>query len=61
MHKPYAHTLTPADRHFISRWLLGISAIFGTLTLLIVGTAVARHYHGFDRQNATTAMQAGQR
>jgi len=61
MQKPFAHTLTPADRQFISRSLIRISAIFGTLTLLIVGIAVASHYRDIDRQNVTAAVQASRR
>jgi hypothetical protein len=61
MHKPFAHTLTSADRQFISRWLIGISATFGTLTLLIVGIVVASHYRDIDRQNGPAAMQASGR
>jgi hypothetical protein len=61
MQRPFAHTLTPADRHFISRWLLGISAIFGTLTLLIVGIAVATHYRDAGAKTETTAMRASGR
>jgi hypothetical protein len=61
MQRPFAHTLTPADRHLISRWLLGISAIFGMLTLLIVGVAVATHYRGADTATETAATQASER
>jgi hypothetical protein len=61
MYKPYAHTLTPADRHIVSRWLLGISATVGTLALLAVGFAIANHHGDTDRQNETAALQASQR
>jgi hypothetical protein len=64
MHEPYAHTLSPVDRQFISRWLLRISATFGALTLLVVGFAIANHHGDTDRQNETSetaAMQANQR
>jgi hypothetical protein len=61
MHEPYAHTLTPADRNIVSRWLLGISAAVGTLTLLAVGIAIVNQHRGPDRPNETAAMQANQR
>jgi hypothetical protein len=61
MHEPYAHTLTPADRHIVSRWLLGISATVGTFTLLVVAIAIANQHRGPDRQNETAAMQASER
>jgi hypothetical protein len=44
MHKPFAHTLTATDRKFISRWLLGISAVYGALALLVVAIAVIGHF-----------------
>jgi hypothetical protein len=61
MHEPYAHTLTPSDRQFISRWLLGISATVGTLTLLVVGIAIANQHRDPDMPNETAAIQASQR
>lgn len=50
MHKPFEHTLTPADRIIVQKWLVGASLFVASTTLLILGFAIADH-----RRNALTA------
>jgi hypothetical protein len=56
MHRPFVHTLTASDRHFISRWLLAISTICGALTLLILGMAIVGQV-GTDRHGEIAVMR----
>jgi hypothetical protein len=43
VHQPFKHTLTPADREVIEKCFVGMSMLFGTITLLIVGLLLALH------------------
>jgi hypothetical protein len=56
MRRPFEHTLTPADRLVISKWLLGMSALYGTLALVVVGFVTASHYRVIATSNETAAV-----
>jgi hypothetical protein len=53
--RPYEHTLTPADRIVFQKWLVGTSAFWGVVTLLIIGVAIATHDRTETAQNETAA------
>jgi hypothetical protein len=53
--RPYEHTLTPADRMVLQRWLVGTSAFWGVVTLLIIGVAVVSHDRRATASNETAA------
>ena len=56
MRRPFEHTLTPADRIFFEKCLLGASAVYGSLTLLIVGFVIASHDRTVATRAETTAV-----
>ena len=56
MRRPFEHTLTPADRIFFQKCLLGASAFYGSLTLLIVSFVIASHGRTIATQTETTAV-----
>jgi hypothetical protein len=56
MDKPYAHTLTPADRAFALKWLIGIVVFYGTIVLVVIGTIAADRYLGVPRPQQTAAV-----
>jgi len=49
MDKPYAYTLTPADRALAWKWLLGMAAFYGTIALVVFGIIAAEGYLGVPR------------
>jgi hypothetical protein len=53
--RPYEHTLTPADRMVLQRWLVGTSAFWGVVTLLIIGIAIVGHDRTGSMQAETAA------
>ena len=52
--RPYHLTLTPSDRAVFEKWLLGTSAFWGVVALLIVGVGIANHQGAATAQNDTT-------
>jgi hypothetical protein len=56
MNRPYKHTLTQADRIVFQKWLIGTSAFWGLVTLLIIVSAIASHDRRTAIQNETTAQ-----
>jgi hypothetical protein len=59
MRKPFEHTLTPADRIVFQKCLVRASVFYGSLTLLIIGFAIASHYGAINTQNDTAAISWG--
>ena len=56
MDKPYAHTLTPADRALAWKWLVGIAVFYGTIALVVIGIIAADRYLGVPRPQETAAV-----
>jgi hypothetical protein len=56
MRKPYEHTLTPADRIVFQKWLVGTSAFWGVVTLLVIGVAIANHDRTATALDETTSV-----
>ena len=59
MHKPFKHTLTPTDRIIVEKWLVGAFILFGAITFLIIGFAMADHHSALTAANETAAVQSG--
>jgi hypothetical protein len=56
MDKRYAYTLTPVDRAFALKWLVGIAVFYGTIALVVIGVIAAGRYLGVPRPQETAAV-----
>lgn len=53
MRKPFEHTLTPDDRVVFSRWLFGVTVLYGAVAI-IIGLILAGMHLVPDRIQQTT-------
>jgi hypothetical protein len=58
MNGPYEHTLTPADRVVFQKWLMGISAFWSLITLLVIGVAIASHDRAATQTETAAAVRS---
>jgi hypothetical protein len=58
MRRRFQYTFTPTDRHVYQQWLVGVSAFYGCIMLLIVGVLVIRSYSGHAGNETALALQS---
>jgi hypothetical protein len=59
MNEPFKYTITPADRATYIKWLTGMSALYGVLTLVAVGgVLISEHFVYTRTQTATASITA---
>jgi hypothetical protein len=58
MDKSYAYALTPVDRALAWKWLLGMTAFYGTIALAMIGIIAASRYLGVPRPQESAAVSS---
>ena len=58
MNEPFKHTITPADRATYTKWLIGVSALYGALALIAVGGVLIGEHFGYARTQTAAASIA---
>ena len=58
MRRRFQYTFTSTDRRVYQQWLVGVSAFYGCIMLLIVGALVIRSYGGHAGDETALALQS---
>jgi hypothetical protein len=58
MRRPFQYTFTPADRRAYQQWLVGVSAFYGCIALMVLAVILIRSYVGHGGDATALALQS---
>ena len=58
MRRPFQYTFTQSDRHVYRQWLVGVSAFYGCITLIVLAAMLIRSYAGHAGDATALALQS---
>jgi hypothetical protein len=58
MRRPFQYTFTPTDRRVYQQWLVGVSAFYGCIALMILAVVLIRSYTGHAGDATALALQS---
>lgn len=58
MRRPFQYTFTPTDRRVYQQWLVGVSAFYGCIMLLIAGVLLIRSHADHAGDETALALQS---
>jgi hypothetical protein len=58
MRTPFQYTFTPTDRRVYQQWLVGVSAFYGCIGLMILASVLIRAYAGHAGDAMALALQS---
>ncbi|MBV8509278.1 MAG: hypothetical protein JOZ94_10380 [Xanthobacteraceae bacterium] len=58
MRRPFQYTFTAADRRMYQQWLVGVSAFYGCIALMVLTVILIRAYVGHAEDGTALALQS---
>jgi hypothetical protein len=58
MRRPFQYTFTAADRRLYQQWLVGVSAFYGCIALMVLAAVLIRSYVGHGGDGTALALQS---
>ena len=58
MRRPFQYTFTAADRRMYQQWLVGVSAFYGCIALMVLTVILIRAYVGHAGDGTALALQS---
>jgi hypothetical protein len=58
MRRPFQYTFTPSDRRVYQQWLVGVSAFYGCIALMVVALVLIHTYVGHSGDAMALALQS---
>jgi hypothetical protein len=59
MRRPFQYTFTPSDRRVYQQWLVGVSAFYGCIALMVLFVVLIRSYVGHAGDSTMAALERG--